>query len=42
MIPSLTGQTVAITGSARGIGLAIARAFLEAGADVLAIDLDGR
>ncbi|MCB1204961.1 MAG: SDR family NAD(P)-dependent oxidoreductase, partial [Verrucomicrobiae bacterium] len=41
MIPSLTGQTVAITGSARGIGLAIARAFLEAGADVLAIDLDG-
>lgn len=36
----LSGQTVAITGAARGIGLAIARAFLEAGADVLAIDLD--
>ncbi len=36
----LAGQTVAITGAARGIGLAIARAFLEAGADVLAIDLD--
>ena len=41
MIPSLTGQTVAITGAARGIGLAISRAFLKAGADVLAIDLDG-
>lgn len=37
---TLSGQTVAITGAARGIGLAIARAFLEAGADVLAIDLD--
>lgn len=37
---SLAGQTAAITGAARGIGLAIARAFLEAGADVLAIDLD--
>lgn len=36
----LAGLTVAITGAARGIGLAIARAFLEAGADVLAIDLD--
>lgn len=40
MTLSLAGQTVAITGAARGIGLAIARAFLEAGADVLAIDLD--
>lgn len=37
---SLAGQTAAITGAARGIGLAIARAFLEAGADVLALDLD--
>jgi NAD(P)-dependent dehydrogenase (short-subunit alcohol dehydrogenase family) len=40
MTLSLAGQTVAITGAARGIGLAIARAFLEAGADVLALDLD--
>jgi NAD(P)-dependent dehydrogenase (short-subunit alcohol dehydrogenase family) len=37
---SLTGQTVAITGAANGIGLAIARSFLEAGAGVLALDLD--
>ena len=40
MTVSLAGQTAAITGAARGIGLAIARAFLEAGAEVLAIDLD--
>lgn len=40
MTLSLAGQTVAITGAARGIGLAIARAFLEAGADLLALDLD--
>lgn len=40
MTLSLAGQTVAITGAARGIGLAIARSFLEAGADVLALDLD--
>lgn len=37
---SLPGQTVAITGAARGIGLAIARAFLESGASVIAIDRD--
>jgi NAD(P)-dependent dehydrogenase (short-subunit alcohol dehydrogenase family) len=37
---SLTGQTVAITGAANGIGLAIARSFLEAGAGILALDLD--
>lgn len=36
----LHDQTVAITGAAKGIGLAIAEAFLEAGAKVLAIDLD--
>jgi len=40
MTLSLAGQTVAITGAVRGIGLAIARSFLEAGADVLALDLD--
>ena len=37
---SLSGQIVAITGAARGIGLAIARSFLESGAGVLAIDRD--
>ncbi len=31
---------MAITGAANGIGLAIARSFLEAGAGVLALDLD--
>lgn len=40
MTLSLAGQTVAITGAARGIGLAIARSFLEVGADLLALDLD--
>lgn len=41
MTISLSGQTVAITGAAKGIGLAIARAFLDAGASVLALDRDG-
>jgi 2-hydroxycyclohexanecarboxyl-CoA dehydrogenase len=36
----LNDQTVAITGAANGIGLAIANAFLDSGAQVLAIDLD--
>jgi len=36
----LHDQTVAITGAANGIGLAIARAFLDAGARVIAIDLN--
>lgn len=36
----LHDQTVAITGAANGIGLAISRAFLEAGARVIAIDLN--
>ncbi len=40
MTISLTDHTVAVTGGAKGIGLAIARSFLEAGAKVIAIDLD--
>ncbi len=40
MTLQLHDQTVAITGAANGIGLAIARAFLEAGARVIAIDLN--
>ncbi len=40
MTIQLDGQTVAITGAANGIGLAIAKAFLDAGAHILAIDLD--
>jgi len=40
MTIQLHDQTVAITGAANGIGLAIARAFLEAGARVIAIDLN--
>ncbi|MGE0707616.1 MAG: SDR family NAD(P)-dependent oxidoreductase [Planctomycetota bacterium] len=37
----LRGAVVAITGAARGIGLATARAFLAAGARVVLGDLDG-
>ena len=33
-------KTVLVTGAASGIGLAIARAFLDAGARVLATDID--
>ncbi|MEQ1843299.1 MAG: SDR family oxidoreductase [Verrucomicrobiales bacterium] len=40
MTLQLHDQTVAITGAANGIGLAIARAFLDAGARVIAIDLN--
>ena len=39
---SLEGKAAVITGGARGIGLAIARRFAEAGADVLIGDLDKR
>jgi NAD(P)-dependent dehydrogenase (short-subunit alcohol dehydrogenase family) len=38
---SLAGQTAAITGAARGIGLAIARRMAEAGANLAMGDLDG-
>ncbi|MBP9223479.1 MAG: SDR family oxidoreductase [Verrucomicrobiales bacterium] len=38
MIVPLTHQTVVITGAASGIGLAIAKAFLTAEADLIAID----
>lgn len=37
---SLDGQAALVTGAARGIGLAIARSFLDAGASVLALDRD--
>jgi len=37
---SLTGKTVIVTGSARGIGQAIARRFAEAGANIAVCDLN--
>lgn len=40
MTIDLTKQHAVITGAARGIGAAIATAFLEAGASVLALDAD--
>jgi NAD(P)-dependent dehydrogenase (short-subunit alcohol dehydrogenase family) len=39
MDTNLTGQTVAITGGARGIGLAAARALAAEGADIALLDL---
>ena len=33
-------KTVLVTGAASGIGEAIAKAFLQSGANVLAVDLD--
>ena len=36
----LTGRTALVTGAARGIGLAVAAAFLEAGAQVVLVDRD--
>nr|MBP6602578.1 SDR family NAD(P)-dependent oxidoreductase [Verrucomicrobiales bacterium] len=38
MISPLTHQSIVITGAASGIGLAIAKAFLTAEADLIAID----
>lgn len=40
MSEALRGKTAAITGAASGIGLACARAMLDAGADVVLIDRD--
>lgn len=40
MSPSLSGQVVAVTGAARGIGLAIARQLVDAGARVAISDVD--
>jgi ribitol 2-dehydrogenase len=40
--PSLHGQAAAVTGAASGIGLASARAMVEAGARVVLIDRDQR
>ncbi|MEP4197130.1 MAG: SDR family oxidoreductase [Aliishimia sp.] len=37
---SIAGKTAIVTGSANGIGLAIARHFLDAGANVMCADLD--
>ena len=38
--PSLSGKRVLVTAGASGIGLAIARGFLESGARVLVCDVD--
>jgi NAD(P)-dependent dehydrogenase (short-subunit alcohol dehydrogenase family) len=37
---SLEGRRAIVTGAAMGIGFAIARRFVEGGADVLLVDLD--
>jgi NAD(P)-dependent dehydrogenase (short-subunit alcohol dehydrogenase family) len=37
----LTGQTVLVTGAARGLGKAMAKGFVAAGADVAVADIDG-
>lgn len=40
MTVSIQGRTAIVTGAAHGIGLAIARRFLEAGANVMLADMD--
>ena len=40
MMAELSGQTVCITGAAQGLGAAIARAFAEAGARLVLVDVD--
>jgi 3-oxoacyl-[acyl-carrier protein] reductase len=40
IVYDFTGQTVIVTGAARGIGLGIARCFAGAGADVVMVDRD--
>lgn len=39
-MPRLTGKTALVTGAARGIGAAIARAFADEGAQVIVTDID--
>ncbi|WP_323034664.1 SDR family oxidoreductase [Pararhodobacter sp.] len=40
-MPRLSGKTALVTGAARGIGAAIARAFQAEGAQVIVTDIDG-
>jgi 7-alpha-hydroxysteroid dehydrogenase len=37
---SITGKTAIVTGAANGIGLAIARHFVDKGANVMFADMD--
>ncbi|MDP2737744.1 MAG: SDR family NAD(P)-dependent oxidoreductase, partial [Pseudorhodobacter sp.] len=37
---SISGKTAIVTGAANGIGFAIARHFLEQGANVMLVDID--
>lgn len=39
-MPKLTGKTALVTGAARGIGAAIARAFVNEGAEVIVTDIN--
>jgi len=40
MSQQLSGKTAIVSGAANGIGLAVARRFLEAGANVMLTDID--